>query len=194
MTRRERVLAHLAEHPGLSTHEIASALGGGRGGDYHRLLTDMQRKGELLLDRQPRPSRGLAKVWFAAPPGTSPVHIPDPDKENKRRRDREYKRRQRALARGENPAEAVTRQPWRRLNLPVAAADLGDWRARAGCRNADPDLFFSSEPAAIAQAQQVCAGCPVRRQCLEYAEANDEQFGVWAGIDRDARHAEQIAS
>ena len=67
----------------------------------------------------------------------------------------------------------------------------GTGALRAGCRDADPDLFFSFDPADIAQAQQVCAGCPVTAQCHARAEANDEQFGVWAGIDRDARHAER---
>jgi WhiB family transcriptional regulator, redox-sensing transcriptional regulator len=194
MTRRERVLAHLAEYPGLSTHEIARALGGGRGGDYHRLLTDMQRKGQLLLTRQPRPNRGLVQVWLVAPPGTRPKFIADPDRENKRRRDRDYQRRHRARARGETPVLATERVTARRLALPVAALDLGDWRTRAGCLTADPDLFFSSDPADIAQARQVCAGCPVMRQCHARAEANKEEFGVWAGIDRDLRHAEQIAS
>jgi hypothetical protein len=193
MTRRERVLAHLAGHPGLSTHEIAKVLDGGRGGQYLRLLTDMQRKGQLVRAEEQREGRPVT-VWNIAPPGTRPVHIPDPDRENKRIRDRAYKRRIRALAKGEDPGEAAVRQPWRRLNLPVAASDRGRWRLRAACRTADPDLFFSSEPADIERAQQVCAGCPVRLDCARAADANGEQFGVWAGVDRDARHAELIAS
>jgi hypothetical protein len=44
-----------------------------------------------------------------------------------------------------------------------------DWRLAAASRSADPDLFFPSRkgPAEqIAQANQFCAGCQVRRQCL----------------------------
>lgn len=193
MTRRERVLAHLASHPGLSTHEIAKVLDGGRGGQYLRLLTDMQRKGQLVRAEEQREGRAVT-VWNIAPPGTKPVHIPDPDRPNKRERDRAYKRRVRALARGEDPGLAAVRQPWRRLNLPVAAPDRGSWRLRAGCRDLDPELFFSPVPADIEQARQVCARCPVTAQCRAAADANDEQFGVWAGVDRAARHAEQIAS
>jgi WhiB family redox-sensing transcriptional regulator len=193
MTRRERVLAHLAGNPGLTTHEIAKALDGGRGGQYLRLLTDMRRKGQLVRADVPRDGRPVP-VWHVAPPGTRPVYIPDPDREKKRERDRAYKRRVRALARGENPGEAAARKPWRRLNLPVAASDWGDWRLRAECRGENPQLFFSADPADITKAQQVCAGCPVRLECARSAEANGEQFGVWAGVDRDARHAELIAS
>jgi WhiB family transcriptional regulator, redox-sensing transcriptional regulator len=193
MTRRERVLDHLAVHPGLTTHEIAKVLDGGRGGQYLRLLKDMQRKGQLVRVDVVRDDREVTG-WNIAPPGTRPVRIPDPDRERKRERDRRHKRRVRALARGEDPEAAVTRQPWRRLNLPVAASDWGDWRLKAECRGENPDLFFSSDPADIRKAQQVCAGCPVRLQCARAAEANGEQFGVWAGVDRDARHAELIAS
>jgi WhiB family transcriptional regulator, redox-sensing transcriptional regulator len=193
MNRRQRVLIHLAEHPRLTTHEIAKALDGKRGGQYARLFTDMQRKGELIRVEVPRGGR-MVTGWDIAPPGTRPVHIPDPDRENKRARDRAYKRRVRALARGEDPGLAAARQPWRRLNLPVAAAGLGDWRTRAECRGEDPDLFFSSDPVDIMKAQQVCARCPVKLQCHARAEANNEQFGIWAGVDRDARHAQLIAS
>jgi hypothetical protein len=193
MTRRERVLAHLASHPGLTTHEIAKVLDGGRGGQYLRLLTDMQRKGQLARTGIRREGREVT-VWGIAPPGTRPVHIPDPDRGNKRERDRIYKRRMRARARGENPETASARQPWRRLNLPVAVLDLGDWRTRAGCLGEDPDLFFSHLPADIEKAQQVCAGCPVKRQCHARADANQEEYGIWAGVDRDLRHAEQVAS
>jgi len=193
-TRRERVLIHLAGHPGLTTHEIAKVLDGGRGGQYLRLLTDMQRKGQLLLDWQPRDGR-LVRVWLVAPPGTRTALITDPDRENKRRRDREYKRRVRARDRGEDPQAAAARKPWRRLNLPTSVpVTRGNWRGRAGCRGEDPDLFFSSDPADIMKAQQVCAGCPVRVECHRAADANNEQFGIWAGVDREIRHVVQVAS
>lgn len=60
-----------------------------------------------------------------------------------------------------------------------------DWRRRAACRDAGPELFYpvgSIGPAAeqIEQAKAICQGCPVRRACLEFAVTADEQYGVWA--------------
>jgi hypothetical protein len=195
VTRRERVLEHLSEYPSLTAHEIARALGGpaARGGSYSSLLTDMERKGQLITGRQLRNTRE-ARVWSVAPPGTRPKHIPNPDAENKRRRDREAKRRARALAKGQAPQLVTEHTVTRRLALPVAASDWGNWRLRAACRGEDPDLWFSESPQDIERAQQVCAGCPVQAQCLRAAKANREQFGIWAGIDLDVRHAERIAS
>ena len=194
-TRRERVLAHLAVYPSLTAHEIARALGGpaARGGSYSCLLTDMERKGQLVSSREPR-GAGTARVWLVAPEGTRPKSIPDPDAARKRERDRKYKRRIRALAKGGTPEPEVSFQPWRRLALPVAAPDTGNWRLRAKCRSEDPDLWFSEVPEDIERAKQVCAGCPVAVQCFRAAEANGEQFGVWAGMDRAIRRAERVAS
>jgi WhiB family redox-sensing transcriptional regulator len=33
----------------------------------------------------------------------------------------------------------------------------------------------------------VCAGCPVRLQCLEMALQNDERFGIWGGLSERER-------
>ena len=65
-----------------------------------------------------------------------------------------------------------------------------DWRKSAACASVDPELFFppNGRSAEAKQAQMVCAGCPVRRECLEEALESDEQFGVWGGmIDNDRR-------
>ena len=50
-----------------------------------------------------------------------------------------------------------------------------DWRARAACRDSDPEMFFPVAEAgpelqrAEAAAKAVCAGCPVRTACLTWA-------------------------
>lgn len=42
--------------------------------------------------------------------------------------------------------------------------------------------FFAEDPAGIAAAQQVCNGCPVRRQCLAWAQNERITDGVWGGV------------
>ena len=59
-----------------------------------------------------------------------------------------------------------------------------DWRQLAACRHADPELFFpvsTSGPSLdqITQAKAICAGRPVRRQCLALALDTRQNHGVW---------------
>jgi WhiB family transcriptional regulator, redox-sensing transcriptional regulator len=66
--------------------------------------------------------------------------------------------------------------------------DAAWWRESAACRRADPELFFpiSSIGRGAAEAQQakaVCAHCPVQPQCLAFALATGQEFGIWGGYD-----------
>jgi WhiB family redox-sensing transcriptional regulator len=52
-----------------------------------------------------------------------------------------------------------------------------------------PDAFFYDENAKVAgfkhqyiTAKALCAECPIRLECLEYALAADEEYGVWGGL------------
>lgn len=60
------------------------------------------------------------------------------------------------------------------------------WTEHALCRGADPDLFFptrhSDSDSEGAAAKAVCAECPVAVDCLEYALANNEKYGIWGGM------------
>jgi WhiB family redox-sensing transcriptional regulator len=74
----------------------------------------------------------------------------------------------------------------------AVGAGLADerWRLRASCRGLDPALFFpgDEEGPGAERAQQVCATCPVREQCLQSALAAKEEYGVWGGTTpRDRR-------
>lgn len=44
------------------------------------------------------------------------------------------------------------------------------------------ELFFSEQPADLAAAQAICAGCEVRISCLETALENALEWGVWGGV------------
>jgi len=61
------------------------------------------------------------------------------------------------------------------------------WQDRANCMGVDPDLFFPERGASTREAKEVCRGCIVRGQCLEYALVNGEKFGIWGGMSERER-------
>src|SRR5271166_4239612 len=61
------------------------------------------------------------------------------------------------------------------------------WQAQANCMGVDPDLFFPERGASTREAKEVCRGCVVREDCLEYALANGEKFGIWGGMSERER-------
>lgn len=66
-----------------------------------------------------------------------------------------------------------------------------DWIERGACVGSDPTLFFPGTGAEGARqakvAKAICAGCEVRRECLEYAISNGERYGIFGGMTRDER-------
>ena len=64
------------------------------------------------------------------------------------------------------------------------------WRTEAACTGVDSDLFFPAseeDSAATAQAKAICAECPVREACLQYALSTNQSAGVWGGLDAGER-------
>jgi WhiB family redox-sensing transcriptional regulator len=61
------------------------------------------------------------------------------------------------------------------------------WQAKANCMGVDPDLFFPDRGGSQKEAKEVCRNCVVREDCLEYALANGEQFGIWGGESERGR-------
>ncbi|NCZ89429.1 MAG: WhiB family transcriptional regulator [Actinobacteria bacterium] len=61
------------------------------------------------------------------------------------------------------------------------------WQDQANCLGVDPDLFFPERGASTREAKEVCKGCVVRDECLEYALANGEKFGIWGGLSERER-------
>ena len=62
-----------------------------------------------------------------------------------------------------------------------------DWKSKANCMGVDPDLFFPERGMSTREAKEVCKGCVVREDCLEYALANGEKFGIWGGLSERER-------
>ena len=46
------------------------------------------------------------------------------------------------------------------------------------------------KPLTVDQVELLCHGCPLLKQCYDFAVANDEQFGIWGGIDFSADYNE----
>ena len=70
-----------------------------------------------------------------------------------------------------------------------ADADEGalGWQERALCAQTDPEAFFPEKGGSTREAKRVCVSCEVRAECLEYALANDERFGIWGGLSERER-------
>ena len=62
-----------------------------------------------------------------------------------------------------------------------------EWHKYANCLGVDPDLFFPERGASTREAKEVCQGCVVREQCLEFALQNGEKFGIWGGMSERER-------
>lgn len=61
------------------------------------------------------------------------------------------------------------------------------WQMFANCLGTDPYLFYPERGASTKEAKAVCQGCIVREDCLEYALAEDEKFGIWGGLSERQR-------
>jgi len=68
------------------------------------------------------------------------------------------------------------------------------WQERALCSQTDPEAFFPEKGGSTREAKRICTGCEVRDECLEYALAHDERFGIWGGLsERERRRLKRSA-
>ena len=69
------------------------------------------------------------------------------------------------------------------------------WQERALCAQTDPEAFFPEKGGSTREAKRVCVTCEVRVECLEYALAHDERFGIWGGLsERERRRLKRKVS
>ena len=83
-------------------------------------------------------------------------------------------------------------RPWSKVtNCPardtVETVEDQEWRKLANCLGVDPDLFYPDRGASTREAKNVCRGCVVREECLEYALSTGEKFGIWGGLSERER-------
>jgi WhiB family transcriptional regulator, redox-sensing transcriptional regulator len=68
------------------------------------------------------------------------------------------------------------------------------WQENALCSQTDPEAFFPEKGGSTREAKRICTGCEVRDECLEYALAHDERFGIWGGLsERERRRLKRSA-
>ena len=69
---------------------------------------------------------------------------------------------------------------------------MTNWLDLAACRDGDPEIFFPTGAGVLAgrqviRAKAVCQRCPVRLECLRWAQFHASDDGVWGGLDADER-------
>ena len=69
------------------------------------------------------------------------------------------------------------------------------WQVKAACRGPHAAVFFppthferkDEKEEREARAKAICAACPVRKPCLEYALRIREPHGIWGGLNEVER-------
>lgn len=62
-----------------------------------------------------------------------------------------------------------------------------EWMARGRCKDLPAETFFPSDGVGVDAARRICADCPVKVACLEYAMENHIDHGVWGGTSERER-------
>jgi WhiB family transcriptional regulator, redox-sensing transcriptional regulator len=72
------------------------------------------------------------------------------------------------------------------------------WLDRAACKGMSAQLFFGPDgerwqdrEIREAKAKTICAFCPVREQCFDYALRNSIKHGIWGGLNGEERTRER---
>lgn len=79
------------------------------------------------------------------------------------------------------------------LTSVFGLAEEQSWQERSLCAQTDPEAFFPEKGGSTREAKKICVGCEVRAECLEYALANDERFGIWGGLsERERRRLKRV--
>jgi WhiB family redox-sensing transcriptional regulator len=78
-----------------------------------------------------------------------------------------------------------TRRPTR--NAALAHVNAVNWHQHKACTPDDFDLFMSDAPADHEEAKGICAMCPAREFCLQFALEKKVDFGVFGGLGPNER-------
>lgn len=67
------------------------------------------------------------------------------------------------------------------MDLSTAAADR-EWMTQSACRDEPPSLFYPLQGHVPGRAKDICRGCPVQEECLDYSIEIRDWEGVWGGV------------
>jgi WhiB family transcriptional regulator, redox-sensing transcriptional regulator len=83
--------------------------------------------------------------------------------------------------------------------VPLSAQRVEEsWQIKAACRGPQAAVFFpptqferkDEKLEREGRAKAICASCPVRRPCLDYAIEIREPHGIWGGLNElERKHA-----
>ncbi|WP_438940588.1 WhiB family transcriptional regulator [Geodermatophilus maliterrae] len=85
------------------------------------------------------------------------------------------------------PTTSWNEMSWSEIAMGENPGGAEGWRLDALCAETDPEAFFPEKGGSTREAKRVCSGCSVRAECLEFALANDERFGIWGGLSERER-------
>ena len=80
------------------------------------------------------------------------------------------------------------------LNLAQAFAEVQGlettWQQHAACVNCAGEVdFFPARGESVRDAKAICAVCPVKRECLDFALRLKVAHGVWGGLSERERRS-----
>lgn len=75
------------------------------------------------------------------------------------------------------------------------------WQHRAACRGPNQIIFFppprlerrTEKRQREQRAKEICGGCSVQQECLDYALSIREQHGIWGGSTESERRERLLA-
>src|SRR5882762_2564221 len=70
---------------------------------------------------------------------------------------------------------------------PMEARMDTQWMRFGKCRKVAPATFFPSDGVGVEVARRLCAECPVKEPCLEYALVERIDHGIWGGASERER-------
>lgn len=88
---------------------------------------------------------------------------------------------------GDGPITDPRIAPWNAGFQDFSDDGLLAWQEQALCAQTDPEAFFPEKGGSTREAKRVCSSCEVRSECLDYALAHDERFGIWGGLSERER-------
>ena len=157
-----------------------------------------------------RVAAGGAAIACCPPPGCGSTRAAGQSGAVRRHAERTSGRGRRRLAHTPKISVRFTNRPSHIADLLRAKEDLlntafeyprtrrDGWQDEAACRDSDVELFFPTDGERglprtdrEAAAKAVCADCPVRVPCLDYALTRGETHGIWGGFTEDERASER---